>query len=90
MADDIRIRYSRDALKFLNKQIKRDAQRIREAIGKLKKNPPEGDIKPLQGYTDGRKRLRLGSWRIIFKNTKEGKIEVILIIDIDNRGDVYK
>ena len=84
------VRYSRDALKFLDKQPKKDAARIREAINKLKKVPPEGDIKPLQGYTDGRKRLKLSSWRVIFRTTQEGKIEVILIIDIGNRGDIYK
>jgi len=84
------IKYSRDALRFLDKQPKKDAERIREAIGKLKKNPPEGDIKPLHGYSDGRKRLRISSWRVIFRNTKDGKIEVILIIDIGNRGDIYK
>ena len=84
------VRYSRDALKFLDKQPKKDAERIRQAISKLKNNPPEGDIKPMQGYNDGRKRLRLGAWRIIFRNTVEGKIEVILIIDVDNRGGVYK
>ena len=90
MVNKKRIRYSRDSIKFLDKQTKKDASRIRKAIAKLKKNPPEGDIKPLQGYTDGRKRLRIGSWRVIFKNTEENKIEIILIIDIDNRGDVYK
>lgn len=90
MADEIKIKYSHDALKFLDKQKKKDAERIRDAINKLKENPPKGDIKPLQGYSDGRKRLRLGSWRIIFRNTIDAKIEVVLIIDIDNRGDVYK
>ena len=83
------IKYSRDALKFLEKQPRKDAERIRDAIGKLKKTPPEGDIKPLHGYSDGRKRLRLSSWRVIFRNTIDGKIEVILIIDIGNRGDIY-
>jgi len=90
VADEIKIKYSHDALKFLDKQKKKDAERIRDAINKLKENPPKGDIKPLQGYSDGRKRLRLGSWRIIFRNTIDAKIEVVLIIDIDNRGDVYK
>jgi len=84
------IEYSRDALKFLDKQTKNNVERIREAIAKLTKNPPEGDIAPLQGYSDGRKRLRIGSWRIIFKYTKEKQLEILLIIDIGNRGDVYK
>ena len=86
----VKIRYSRDAIKFLGKQPKKNVERIREAISKLTKNPPEGDIVPMKGYTDDRKRLRIGSWRIIFKNTTEGKFEILLIIDIGNRGDIYK
>jgi mRNA interferase RelE/StbE len=87
---ELKIKYSRDALKFLDKQTKNSAQRIREAISGLTKNPPEGDIKPLQGFSDNRKRLRTGAWRIIFKNTTEDKIEILWIIDIGNRGDIYK
>jgi mRNA interferase RelE/StbE len=54
------------------------------------KNPPEGDIAVMQGYSDNRKRLRVGSWRIIFKVTEENRVEILLIIDIGNRGDIYK
>ena len=86
----MKIEYSRDALKFLDKQTMGNVQRIREAIAKLTKNPPEGDIAPLQGYSDGRKRLRIGGWRIIFKYTTRGQLEILMIIDIGNRGDIYK
>ena len=84
------IRYSRDAVRFLNKQTKSNVKRIREAISKLTTCPPEGDIAPLQGYSDGRKRLRVGGWRIIFMYTAEGLLEILLIVDIGNRGDIYK
>ena len=86
----MKIEYSRDAIKFLNKQTKKNVQRIREAITDLTKSPPEGDIAPMKGYTDGCKRLRVGGWRIIFKYTTTGQIEILLIIDIGNRGDIYK
>ena len=86
----MRIRYSKDALKFLSKQSKKSVARIREAIAKLILNPPEGDIVLMQGYTDGRKRLRVGTWRIIFNNTIENTIEILLVLDIGNRGDIYK
>lgn len=86
----MQIKYSRDAIKFLEKQTKQSVNRIRAAIAKLVSNPPEGDIAPMQGYSDDRKRLRVGSWRIIYKYTTEGQIEIILIIDIGNRGDIYK
>ncbi len=86
----VNIKYSKDSLKFLSKLDKKSVNRIREAISGLTQTPPVGDIKPMQGYTDGRKRLRVGTWRIIYKRTSEGTVEIIFVIDIGNRGDIYK
>ncbi len=86
----MQIKYSRDALKFLAKLDPKAVNRIRNAIQGLAKSPPEGDIRPLQGYSDGRKRLRVGGWRVIYRCDRDGELEVLLIIDIGNRGDVYK
>ena len=84
------IKYSRDSIKFLGKLEKKSVERIRESISKLLLNPPQGDIAPMQGYSDGRKRLRVGGWRIIFRHDKLDQIEILHIIDINNRGDIYK
>ena len=84
------IKYSRDSLKFLSKLDKKSIARIRAAIQGLTLTPPEGDIKVMQGYSDGRKRLRVGSWRIIYKYGVDHEIDILLIIDIGNRGDIYK
>ncbi len=86
----MKIKYSRDALKFLSKLDKKSVERIRMAIQGLTLDPPIGDIKPVQGYNDGRKRLRVGGWRIIFKYGEESEIEILFVIDIGNRGDIYK
>ena len=86
----MQIKYSRDAPKFLAKLEPKAVNRIRTAIQGLAKSPPEGDIRPLQGYSDGRKRLRVGGWRVIYRCDRDGELEVLLIIDIGNRGDVYK
>ena len=86
----ISIKYSKDSLKFLSRLDKKSVARIREAISGLAQTPPIGDIKPMQGYTDGRKRLRVGAWRIIYKRTNENTVEIIFVIDIGNRGDIYK
>ena len=75
------IRYSKSAIKFLKKQDKPTQQRIVTAIGKL---PFEGDIKKMQGV-DGY-RLRVGSYRVLF----DVKGIIIDIIDIGNRGQIYK
>ena len=87
---EIRIKYSKAALKFLSKLDKKSVGRIREAVTGLTFNPPVGDIKTMQGYSDGRKRLRVGSWRIIYRLENDGTVEIIFVIDIGNRGDIYK
>lgn len=84
------IKYSKDALKFLSKLDPKSVNRIRAAIQGLTLTPPVGDIKVMQGYTDGRKRLRVGSWRIIYKYGAENEVEILFVIDIGNRGDIYK
>ena len=84
------IKYSRDAIKFLERQPKKTVERVRQAIGKLALFPPEGDISLLRGYADGRMRLRVGSLRVIYRRIMEGQIEIILIIDIGSRGGIYK
>jgi mRNA interferase RelE/StbE len=44
----------------------------------------------LQGYSDGRKRLRVGKYRIIYMYTQDGNIEILYIMSVDMRGDIYK
>ena len=46
---------------------------------------PQGNIKPLQGYSDGRMRLRVGKYRVIFTYDT-----TLHILDIGSRGDIYK
>ncbi len=86
----MKIVYSKDSLKFLAKSEKSVVQRIRSAIEGLTFKPAVGDIKVMQGYSDGRMRLRVGKFRIIFRYDNEGEIEILLIIDIGSRGDIYK
>lgn len=76
----MKIQYSKQAVKFLSKQDKIIQNRIINAINNL----PNGDVLKLQGRSGYR--LRVGSFRIIFD--KYGNI--LYIIDIDNRGQVYK
>lgn len=87
----VKIEYSKRAAKYISALDKPAKQRIKAGIEGLAENPPKGDIKLLQGYTDGRKRLRIGKYRIIY-NYKYGReiIEVLYIINIDTRGDIYK
>ena len=84
------IRYSKSGLKFLSKLDKNSVDRIKDAIHGLTSVPPEGDIKLMKGYSDGRKRLRVGSWRVIYRLDSQFQVEILWIIDIGNRGDIYK
>lgn len=86
----LQIEYSRKAAKYINALDKPTKKRIKAAIEGLAETPPKGDIKTLQGYSDGRKRLRVGKYRIIYNYYPGGEIEVLLIIHVDSRGDIYK
>lgn len=86
----MKIKYSKASLKFLSKLDKKSIERIREAIHGLTETPPKGDIKLMSGYNDNRMRLRVGKWRIIYNYTKDNDIKILLVIDIGNRGDIYK
>ena len=59
----MKIRYSKNAMKFLNKLDKKSVLRIVAGIEGLTLKPPAGDIKVMQGLKDGTMRLRVGSWR---------------------------
>lgn len=76
-----KIIYSKKAQKFLLKQDKPTQKRLVSAISKL---PLEGDIKKLQGV--GGYRLRVGTFRVLFDLNGI----IIDIIDIGNRGQIYK
>ena len=85
------VRYSKSALKFIKSRTAKEKQRLREIIdNNLKVLPAIGDVKPLQGYSDKRMRLRVGGIRIIFRYDEEGNLLILSIIDIGMRGDIYK
>jgi mRNA interferase RelE/StbE len=84
------IQYHKKAVKFLESLDKPTRQRIKTAIEALTETPPKGDIKLLHGYSDGRKRLRVGKYRIIYNYLPNGEIVILLIMNIDSRGDIYK
>lgn len=86
----MQIEYSKSALKAINAMDKPTKQRVKQGIEGLTINPPQGDIKAMQGFTDGRQRLRIGKYRIIYKYALDTSIEILCIIDIGSRGDIYK
>lgn len=86
----MQIDYSKSAIKAINAMDKPTKQRIKQGIEWLTIKPPQGDIKTMQGFTDGRQRLRVGKYRIVYKYALDTSIEILYIIDISSRGDIYK
>lgn len=84
------IRYSKSAVKAIKLMDKPTKLRVKQGIEGLTKKPPVGDIKPMQGLKDGRYRLRIGGYRIIYNFLVDNSIEILYIIDIGSRGDIYK
>lgn len=79
-----KIEFDKRAVKFISKQPKAQKERIFKAIYKL---PDIGDIKVMQGYQNTY-RLRVGDYRILY--TIDNNVLVIRIIEVGNRGDIYK
>ncbi len=78
------IKLEKSAEKFIRKQPKNVQQKLYNAIKQL----PDGkDIKKLKGFSN-KYRLRVNDFRIIYD--KYDDTYVIDVIDIDNRGQVYK
>ena len=84
------IQYEKAAVKYLKGFQKPQRDLILDAIEKLTHKPAEGDIKKMSGYKDGRYRLRVGKYRIIYKYLTNNEIEVLCIMDVGSRGDIYK
>ena len=79
-----RIEIDKRAVKFILKQPKPQQERLLKAIYKL---PGAGDIKLMRGYA-GYYRLRVGDYRVIY--TVNDDVLLVRVIEIGNRGDVYK
>ena len=78
------ILFDKPAQKFILKQTQAQRIRLLTAINKL---PNEGDRKTMKGYP-GYYRLRVGDYRVIY--TVEDKRLIVRVVNIGNRGDIYK
>lgn len=81
-----RIEFKKSAAKFLKSRSRKEQLRLLAKIYQL----PDGEhIKKFEGY-ENRYRLRVGNWRVIYELKNDGEIIVILVVEIGNRGDIYK
>ncbi|WP_286883351.1 type II toxin-antitoxin system RelE family toxin [Aneurinibacillus sp. UBA3580] len=87
MSSGYKLIYRKEALKFIAKQEKAVQERMALGLKGLLEIPPQGDIKTMKGHT-GLYRLRVGTYRVLFRIEHEEKI--VYIEAIGNRGDIYK
>lgn len=72
------------AKKFIDRLPVNERKRVVSAIGQL---PNGEDIKKLRGHSN-LLRLRVGNYRVVY-TVVNGQL-IVYVIDIDNRGEVYK
>jgi mRNA interferase RelE/StbE len=92
----MRVKLHSRAIKFLDKLDKKDKERVRLKLKSLVSSVEaqgivpfkELDIKQLDGDWKGFLRMRTGRIRIIFQINKDE--ELLLVHEMDYRGDVYK
>ena len=81
-----RVRIKASAAKSLRGIGREDRIRIIEAIDRLRQEPAAGSA--LKGEFQGLRRLRVGSYRIIYE-VNQGELTV-LVVRIGHRRDVYR
>jgi len=84
MANPRGVRLSHRAEKALDKVEARFKDRLKEVLRELSKNPLLG--KRLRGEFEGLRSYRLGSFRIVYRLTRE----LVEVVYIDDRKDVYR
>lgn len=85
----MRVEFSKKAAKALRLLAPPLQKNIAARIQGLLQTPPVGDIQPMQGYPPDVFRLRVGQYRVVFRNAVESQ-KTVYIIDIGPRGDIYK
>ena len=80
------LRIKKSAAKALSKIAKNNRLRLIEAIDRLRKEPGAGGV--LKGEFAGLRRLRVGSYRIIYEVIDDQL--VVLVIRVGYRREVYR
>ena len=91
-----RVDFKKPAEKFLKSRSRKEQVQL---LAKIYKLPYGEHIRKMEGYNN-RYRLRVGNFRVIYEMYDDAAdvtgdsgakvIRVIFVVDIGNRGDVYK
>lgn len=82
--------YSKNSINDLKKIERKIAQRIIKKIFFFSK---QKDVlqyaKPLKHFGKNKYRFRIGDYRAIFKCDKSGRIQILMILNIKHRKEIY-
>ena len=73
---------------FVKSRAPEPRRALRKAIKALARE--EGDIKTLEGKLAGWHRLRVSSYRVLYKETAEGGVRVVNCVYANHRSVVYE
>src|SRR5438034_9561658 len=82
------IRVAPQVQEFVRSRAPEPRQALRKAIKALARE--EGDIKALEGKLAGWHRLRVSSYRVLYKETAEGGVRVLNCVYANHRSVVYE
>lgn len=89
--ENYRIEYTEKALEDLKKLDKRIARRILEKLNFfVQQNNPIQFAKKLKDAQYGEYRFRIGDYRIIFDRNRKGVVQILMILSIKHRREVYR
>src|SRR5713101_2744807 len=82
------VRVGPQVQEFVKSRAPEPRQGLRKAIKSLARQ--EGDIKALEGKLAGWHRLRVSSYRVLYKETAEGGARVLNCVYANHRSVVYQ
>ena len=82
--------YSENSIKDLRRIDKSIAQRIVKKIAFFSEQKNIFDFsKPLKRFGENKYRFRIGDYRAIFRTDTSGNIQILMILNIKHRKEVY-
>lgn len=87
------INYHKRAVKYLRRMPADRKEQIKEALAQIAElEDPLGDpnVKPMSGAWESCHRLRIGSYRAIYRLVDREGIQTLEVLQVGPRGDIYK
>ncbi len=87
------ISYHRRAVKYLRRMPVGRKEQIKEALAQiagLEDPSSDPNVKPMSGAWESCHRLRIGSYRAIYRLVDREGIQTLEVLQVGLRGDIYK